>query len=132
MFFSFFFSSRRRHTRCALVLEFRRVLFRSLEQPPQAQRDVRILGGIFGRLVERDFGEADLALAGAAHILEADADMVEVDPGRLVHAVARTALPGVAVEAHDDGVVIWGDLYPVAAQDRDENRRAAWRERVWL
>src|SRR3546814_2282747 len=25
----FFFSSRRRHTRCALVLEFRRVLFRS-------------------------------------------------------------------------------------------------------
>src|SRR3546814_1403039 len=27
--FVFFFSSRRRHTRCALVLEFRRVLFRS-------------------------------------------------------------------------------------------------------
>src|SRR3546814_5393592 len=27
----FFFSSRRRHTRCALVTEFRRVLFRSLE-----------------------------------------------------------------------------------------------------
>src|SRR3546814_8772978 len=26
---SFFFSSRRRHTRCALVMEFRRVLFRS-------------------------------------------------------------------------------------------------------
>src|SRR3546814_3602442 len=25
----FFFSSRRRHTRCALVMEFRRVLFRS-------------------------------------------------------------------------------------------------------
>src|SRR3546814_7731712 len=28
-FACFFFSSRRRHTRCALVLEFRRVLFRS-------------------------------------------------------------------------------------------------------
>src|SRR3546814_16495412 len=27
--FVFFFSSRRRHTRCALVMEFRRVLFRS-------------------------------------------------------------------------------------------------------
>src|SRR3546814_6050289 len=27
--FCFFFSSRRRHTRCALVMEFRRVLFRS-------------------------------------------------------------------------------------------------------
>src|SRR3546814_4670808 len=29
-FLFFFFSSRRRHTRCALVTEFRRVLFRSL------------------------------------------------------------------------------------------------------
>src|SRR3546814_10205592 len=29
-FFGFIFSSRRRHTRCALVTEFRRVLFRSL------------------------------------------------------------------------------------------------------
>src|SRR3546814_13014740 len=29
MYAGFFFSSRRRHTRCALVLEFRRVLFRS-------------------------------------------------------------------------------------------------------
>src|SRR3546814_3648993 len=28
----FFFSSRRRHTRCALVTEFRRVLFRSMNQ----------------------------------------------------------------------------------------------------
>src|SRR3546814_2566696 len=30
MFIGLFFSSRRRHTRCALVTEFRRVLFRSL------------------------------------------------------------------------------------------------------
>src|SRR3546814_9738941 len=30
----FFFSSRRRHTRCALVTEFRRVLFRSLPCSP--------------------------------------------------------------------------------------------------
>src|SRR3546814_10425334 len=32
MWWCFFLSSRRRHTRCALVTEFRRVLFRSLVQ----------------------------------------------------------------------------------------------------
>src|SRR3546814_12381764 len=34
----FFFSSRRRHTRCALVMEFRRVLFRSFPFVPRADR----------------------------------------------------------------------------------------------
>lgn len=91
----------------------------ALEQPPQAKRDVGILRRIFSRLVERDFGEADLALAGAADVLEADACVPQVNLRRLVHAVACQALPRIEVEAHDDGVVIGGDLYPVAAQDGD-------------
>src|SRR3546814_2531320 len=37
----FLFSSRRRHTRCALVLEFRRVLVRSLNGAPLAAGQIR-------------------------------------------------------------------------------------------
>src|SRR3546814_7012436 len=40
----FFFSSRRRHTRCALVLEFRRVLFRSLMAAMQALQEAAVTG----------------------------------------------------------------------------------------
>src|SRR3546814_6478140 len=38
----FFFSSRRRHTRCALVMEFRRVLFRSAELTDQLKLTVGV------------------------------------------------------------------------------------------
>src|SRR3546814_9551611 len=51
--FLFFFSSRRRHTRCALVTEFRRVLFRSVFirrrptqlgwVPREAREDARVI-----------------------------------------------------------------------------------------
>ena len=37
-----------------------------LEPQPQPQRDVGVLGGIFGRLVDRHLVEGDLLLAGAA------------------------------------------------------------------
>src|SRR3546814_4267500 len=41
----FFFSSRRRHTRCALVLEFRRVLFRSAAPKSFGVR-IRLVGEV--------------------------------------------------------------------------------------
>ena len=50
-----------------------------LEQLPQPQRDVGVLGGIFGGARQRDFGKADLRFARAAHLLERQADMVEVE-----------------------------------------------------
>ena len=59
-----------------------------LEPLPQAQRHVRILGSIFGCAVERHFGKADLVLAGADHLLEADAFMAQMLARRLVHAMA--------------------------------------------
>src|SRR3546814_17232281 len=53
----FFFSSRRRHTRCALVTEFRRVLFRS----PRSETT-----GRFNDSIENKAGEHDDADRGDA------------------------------------------------------------------
>src|SRR5690606_883300 len=41
-----------------------------LQREPQAQGDVRILGGIGGRLVDRYLVEGDLRLAGAGDLRE--------------------------------------------------------------
>src|SRR3546814_2489960 len=56
----FFFSSRRRHTSCALVTEFRRVLFRSARRWEEFAKG---LGCLPGRTAwasgEWDFGDGD-------------------------------------------------------------------------
>ena len=88
-----------------------------LEQPPQSQRDIGILGGIFGRAGERDFGEADLRFAGAAHLLERQADMVEMQLCQLVEAV--TMLARVEREAHQQRVVIGRDADAMLRQHAD-------------
>src|SRR3546814_4804937 len=61
----FFFSSRRRHTRCALVTGFRRVLFRSWrdEEVTGSPRDAGAMGSM-GRLGSLDDLPGDKAMAG--------------------------------------------------------------------
>ena len=55
-----------------------------LQQRVQAQRDVSVLGGVVARLVERDVGEADLALAGAGDVLVLDRLVAEMQLRQLV------------------------------------------------
>ena len=89
-----------------------------LEPLPQAQGHVGVLRRIFSRTGEGHFGKADLVLARAHHVLEADAFMAQMLARGFVHAMARQRLARFQVETHDDGVVIGRDLDPVAAQDR--------------
>jgi hypothetical protein len=74
-----------------------------LQLAPQPQRDVSVLGGIFGRLLQRHAVEGDLRLAGAAHRLEADRLVAEMDLAEVVHAMPAQA--GVEVVAQQHGVV---------------------------
>ena len=89
-----------------------------LEPLPEAQRHVGVLRRIFGRARERHFGKADLTLAGAHHLLEADAFMAKVRACRFIHAMAGQRFARFQVETHDDRIVIGRDLDPVAAQHR--------------
>src|SRR3546814_18413874 len=66
---------------------------------PKAESDIGILGGIFRRLVQRDFGKADLAFAGSAKRFEADALMAEMKLRQLIHAMA--VLSRIEYKAHD-------------------------------
>ena len=70
---------------------------------PEPQRHIRILGTIFGRLVQRHLGKADRLLAGPRQRLEADAFMAEMQFGQFIHTMAMQA--GVEVEAHHQRVV---------------------------
>src|SRR3546814_15594694 len=63
------------------------------------------------------FGEADLRLAGAAHLLEGQADMVEVELRQLVEPVLMLAR--VECEAHHQRVVIRRDAQPVLREHAD-------------
>src|SRR5690606_15653298 len=58
-----------------------------LEARPQAIRHVRILRAIAGGGIERHLREADLLLAGARNLLEADTLMLEQAVRQLIHAV---------------------------------------------
>src|SRR3546814_21033819 len=68
MFRSFFFASRRRHTRCALVTEFRRVLFRSLA----AGHHQRRLAFQHHAVPDRADGIEDDPLLGGLDLLHGD------------------------------------------------------------
>ena len=59
-----------------------------LEDEPQAQGDVGVLGGVSRGAVERHQVEGDLRLAGAGDLLEGNRLVVEMAAGQLVHAVA--------------------------------------------
>ena len=62
-----------------------------LEQQPEAERDVRVLRRIARGIRHRHAVEGDHRLAGARHLLEGDALVVEVAERQLVHAVADIA-----------------------------------------
>ena len=85
------------------------------QMPPQAQRDLGVLGGVGGGLVDRDGGEADLGRTLAAQALVGDAVMVEEALGELVHAVAVAGAAQHVGEQH--GVVAGGHLEPVMGED---------------
>src|SRR3546814_6704430 len=57
--YMFFFSSRRRHTRCALVTEFRRVLFRSI-----GARTARVAQQMTQGSISTTGNTLDLAISG--------------------------------------------------------------------
>src|SRR3546814_10055139 len=82
---------------------------------PKAESDIGILGGIFRRLIQRDFGKADLAFAGSAKRFEADALMAEMKLRQLIHAVA--VLSRIKVKAHDHCVIERRDVEVQTAQN---------------
>src|SRR3546814_17864591 len=84
---------------------------------PKAESDIGILGGIFRRLIQRDFGKADLAFAGSAKRFEADALMAEMKLRQLIHAVA--VLPRIKVKAHDHCVIDRRDVEVQTAQNAE-------------
>ncbi len=77
-----------------------------LEPLPQAQADVGILGGIFGRRVQWHLVEGDLLLADPAHRFESNAFMLEMGLRQLVESMSRPS--GVEVEAHHQRIVVGG------------------------
>ncbi len=78
-----------------------------LQQPPQPQRHVGVLGGIMGRLVERHGIEGDPRAPRTGDILEGDRFVPKEFLGQLVHAVI--AAPGVEHVADQQGIVEGGD-----------------------
>ena len=88
-----------------------------LEQFPKPQRDIGVLGGIFGRAIKLDLGKADLRFARAAYVFERQADVIEVKLRQLVEPVLMLAC--VEREAHHQRVVIRDDGQPVLRQHTD-------------
>ena len=79
-----------------------------LQHMPEPERNVGILGGIFGRGVERHLVEADLLRAHPAHRLIGDALMLEMSLRQFVEPVVGP--PGIEVEAHHQRIVIGRDV----------------------
>ena len=103
--------------RCAFARQAPR---KHLMQPPG---NIRILGGIFGRAVERDLAERNRLLAGAADILESQRGVAEMALRQLVHPVPAAdpveAAPRIHRETFDHGVVNRVERDPVPGQDID-------------
>ena len=88
-----------------------------LEEQPQPERHVGLLGRIRGRLVDRHAVEADGGLAGAGDRLEVDGRVPEVAVGELGHGVAGKAVTaGVEHVGDEEGVVDGRDIDAVALQ----------------
>ncbi len=88
-----------------------------LEQLPQPPRDLGILSRILRCAVERHFGEADLRLTGPAHVLERQADVIEMQLRQFVEPVLMLAR--VEREAHHQRVVIGRDGDAVLGEHAD-------------
>src|SRR5665213_606682 len=79
-----------------------------LERRPQPQRDVGVLGGVFGGLVDGHAVERHLRFTLASDVVEVDGVVVEPALGEIVHAVA--AFTGVQHIGNQHSVVVTGDL----------------------
>ncbi len=67
------------------------LLQRAVQHVVQLQRDVGVLGGILGRLLECDLVEGDLFRALAGDVLVLDRVHVQVELGAGIHVVSRRA-----------------------------------------
>jgi hypothetical protein len=85
-----------------------------LEQVPQAQRDIGILGGIGRGLVDFHFVEGDLRLARADQLLDRDRLVAKVALGQRVHPVPMQ--PRIHRVGHQHRVVDGRHVDPVARQ----------------
>ncbi len=86
-----------------------------LQDMPQTQRDVGVLGGVARRLFQTDELEALGGLAGAGDLLEGDRLVTEMQFRQLVHAVAVQAAFHDIGQQH--GVVERGDVDAVTVQN---------------
>ena len=88
-----------------------------LEHHPQAQRHVRVLGGVLGRLVERHLRKGLVGFLGAGrvleHLREGHAGVPQVALGQRVQAVL--AAPAVERVGEQHGVVERGEIDAVPA-----------------
>ena len=100
------------HRRHALGREAR------LQHHPQPQGDVRVLGGVLRRLVERHLAEGLVRLLGAGRVLqdllEGNAGVPQVALGKRIHPVLAAAAVERIGEQH--GVVEGAELDAVPAQ----------------
>ena len=74
-----------------------------LEHLPQPQRDVGILGGVFGRLGDIDAVERDLGFSSAGDLIVIDGRVIEIALGERLETVIGT--PGIEHVGHQHGVV---------------------------
>ncbi len=87
-----------------------------LEDVPEPQGDVGVLGGVFGRLVDRHLVEGDLRAAGAGDVLEGDRRVAEPALGQARPCRCRAAAVERIGQQH--GVVEGGDVDAVAGEDQ--------------
>ena len=86
-----------------------------LEDVPEAEGDIGILGGVAHGLVDGDLVEGDGGFAGAEQLLDGDGHVREVAFGERVHPVVVDA--GIERVGHQHRVVDGGDAYAVLGED---------------
>jgi hypothetical protein len=79
-----------------------------LEHVPQPQRDVGILGGVFGGLLDWHAIEGKLGFSRAGDLVVVDGGVIEVTPRERVEPVVGAA--GIEHVGHQHGVVEGGEL----------------------
>ena len=93
-----------------LLIQRQSLLFAQtrLEQLPQPQGDVGVLGGVVGGEVERHLRKGDAAFAGAGHAVIGNRRVAEMQVGQFVHPMPMR--PGIKRVGDQHGVVERADL----------------------
>src|SRR3546814_6836670 len=108
----FFFSSRRRHTRCALVTEFRRVLFRSRRGRPMPQRSdidpLHLPASVWPNLLlaEPVAGSSAMRyrLVGSAHVERYTFDFTGRTTTEIMQGSYRTSIEAISHTSLQEGM----------------------------